>query len=1063
MSVVVRDDIYPQIAQQFPALYKENGQVLIEFVKAYYEHLDATMDRNIPKLRDIDTTLAAFVVYFKKKYLAELPIDTATDIRFILKHIKDLYTRKGTKEGLELLFRMFFDQEIEVFYPSTSILRPSDSVWGGDTYLEMLPVYSVDDYPIQKGMRIRGDISLATGFVDDIIFVNFGGSLSPILYLSNITGTFSSDDSLLIVTLNENSIELTTNVGKLIAGSINQVNVQDVGRLASQNIGDKVSLVSSIRGTEAQARVTKTKATATGSITFGIEDGGFGYVDPNSVSASNNIGISNRVMIVNSGNTPDSASYVDFKAGDIIFCSAEPIVYDGSTANGAQQYYITGSAEVIAYNHPLLFVRCNTLAEQIAFRQLDDAGGDNVFDKAFNFVTDPTNPISLATKYTNAMKAPNYVASISTNRTDLEGDDDNDVTDTLIQTKLSLLHSDASSYAGIVLKNNSNAGLVNAVKNQFMIYGRLGFTSDFLISNGLGYNGILSDFAENPIAFPTVQNPTFSITRTRGDSRADTFTNETTTVTSLGTFNDSASFEIGSIKDEETVSFVTDQVGDFASVVLNAGNTTGGTDGFGDDDDYGMSGPGAENLGTRIADAFNTVTAKIGSIDSINVLARGDSFQNDVAVHIVNQDIAKFDKKDIILTFDVVDFELTVGDIITQERELPDIEINQAGNIDEAGIEAIPASTTGPGYTQSVTTFDYITGNTIPYTTRAKFIKRVDNQFYFRPLSFHGFELGVPVVIDNNEKTISDIGQDAESLPIGANAVIRGRASFESGQIDEVVISKTGYRYSDGETVDIVNIEPDSVNYNKVVAKATVRTLGQGRTAGRWKSKTSFVSESSKKIHDNDYYQEYSYDVSSIVNPVKYKPLIDDIVGVSGTKLFSTPLINSINEMDSDLDVAFTYYDVGSSQLITHDGVDNITVEDVEVYSPIITSIEGHIAFNTPLVILNDDGDLLSDGDKLYIVSTSGQDLTGFTSNNPGTIGLVYIVTDVSYANNGEAVAGFKLLSVSGGPVTTVIDNTLSDANIFNYTTGVGAGANLSSFVATPNLHADIVTQTGTS
>ena len=970
MSVVVRDDIYPQIAQQFPTLYKENGQVLIEFVKAYYEHLDSTMDRNIPKLKDIDTTLTAFVVYFKKKYLAELPIDTAIDIRFILKHIKDLYTRKGTKEGLDLLFRMFFDEEIEIFYPSTSILRPSDSVWGGDTYLEMLPVYTVENYEIEKGQRIRGDISLATGFVDDIIFVNFGGSLSPILYLSNVTGRFSADDSLLIVTIDQDSVEITNNVGKLIAGSISDVAVKPVGRLASQNVGDRVSLVSSIKGTEAEARVTKTSATATGSIEFDIEDGGFGYVDPNSVGASNNIGISNRVMIVNADNTPESASYVDFLPGDIIFSSGSPVVYGGSTANGAQQYYVTGSAEVIAYNHPLLFVRCNTLEEQVTFRNLVDGDGNNIFDKAF--LSLHGFPVSLATKYVNAMKVPNYDHTLSTSAVDLTSSDGETTADQLMMFKLKALHSDASAYPGIVLKDNTLSNYVNGVRNLLLIYGRLGITSDFLVSDGTGLPGGLYEFAGNPVVFPTVQNPSFSITRTRGDSRSDTFTNDSVTVSTMGTFNDSASFEISSITDVETVSFITDQVGDFSTVVLNAGATTGGTDGFGDDDDYGMSGPGAESLGTRIADAFNTVTVKVGSIESINVLAKGDSFQNDVAVHIVNEDIAKFDKKDIILTFDSVDFELTVGDIVTQHRELPDIEINQAGNIDEAGIEAIPASTSGAGYRQSLTTFDYISGSTISYTTRAKFIKRINNQFYFRPLSFYGFDDDLPVMINAEQKIISNISQDGDSLPIGANAIIRGRASFESGQIDEVVVSKTGYRYEDGEEVEIKSLDPNSEYYEQTVALATVRTLGQGKTAGKWKSKTSFLSESSKRLHDNNYYQEYSYDLSSIVDPSKYRPLVEDIVGVSGTKLFSTPLINSINNLDSGLDVAFTYYDVGSSQLVTHDGVDNITIEDIEVYSPIITSTEGHIAFNTPLAILNDDGNLLSDGDKLYIHEITG-------------------------------------------------------------------------------------------
>ena len=114
MPVTIRDSIYSGIAEQFPDIYKEQGDFLVEFIQAYYQHNDEKMDRDIPKLKDIDTTLTTFLVYYKKKYLADLPLDTALDIRFIIKHIQDMYKRKGTQESLELLFRLFFDLYIIV-------------------------------------------------------------------------------------------------------------------------------------------------------------------------------------------------------------------------------------------------------------------------------------------------------------------------------------------------------------------------------------------------------------------------------------------------------------------------------------------------------------------------------------------------------------------------------------------------------------------------------------------------------------------------------------------------------------------------------------------------------------------------------------------------------------------------------------------------------------------------------------------------------------------------------------------------------------------------------------
>ena len=355
MSLDIRDAVYSGISQQFPAIYQEDGDFLVSFVQSYYEYLDGKNDRNLPKLRDIDTTLSTFLIYYKKKFLADLPIDTKLDVRYIIKHIQDVYRRKGTQESLELLFRMFFDEDIEVFYPSTSILRPSDSIWGGDAYLEMRPVFTVDEYPVEKGMRIRGDSSLATAFVDEVIFVNFSGALIPIVYLSNIAGTFNSDDGIMIVTTDADGSESVNNVGRLISGSIDSINVTTSGatRLPDQEIGDNVKIVSRSTGSgvEGEGRVTAISDTTTGVIDFTIIDGGFGYVDPSTttLTVKNDIGVSNQVMVL-------SGEAKDIQRNDIVMARGELVTYSDTGVGNPIPYTLTGSAKVIEYNHPLIFL-----------------------------------------------------------------------------------------------------------------------------------------------------------------------------------------------------------------------------------------------------------------------------------------------------------------------------------------------------------------------------------------------------------------------------------------------------------------------------------------------------------------------------------------------------------------------------------------------------------------------------------------------------------------------------------------------------------------------------------
>jgi hypothetical protein len=867
MSLVVRDSIYSGIDLQFPALYREDGEFMVEFMKAYYKFLDERMDRNIPKLRDIDTTLASFLIFFKKKYLADLPLDTVIDTRFIIKHVSDLYKRKGTQESLELLFQLFYNEQIEVFYPATNILKPSDSVWGGDTYLEMKPVFVVNDYAVRKGDRIKGSISLASAFVDEIIFVNFTGSLTPIVYLSNIIGRFSSDDGIVI-----NRAGVTISVGKLIAGSISSVSINEASRIPGQSIGDRVKLVSNNFGIDATASVLAVSSASTGQIDFTVEEGGFGYVNPTSTTATNAVGISNQVLIVTHSLTPA------ILPGDIITCDDAPITAAGKTFLTAPAP-IKGSGVVIAYNHPLLFIKT-----------LDNDSRTAALNATFNSGTYIGQNVII-------IEMLSTIASIPTTNQDwdviLESISPNgfaygDVT-----------HSgtfDASDVAEVLLYisgTQSNAAYIDHIEQHL-----------------LPALGIFKEFNLFPI------NPLDVAGEVIGNMQAEFKINDTSTatITTVGSYNASASFEVSAISDSEFVTLITDQIGDYENIVLSS-------------TDYGMSGAGAESLSTTLRDAFTPLTVELGSISELKVLSSGTNYENDVYSKIEHVNISKFNKRDVIINFARTDFLLRAGDIVTQVRQVEDLTAtSQVGNVDPTTLSI--SSTTG-SY-PSTTTISVTTGDTIPYTVRAKLLRREGDDYYFRQLSFYDFTKNALVNISNNLYEIEGIRYDEQSFPMGANAAISGRASYQTGQIESVATISSGYRYLDGETVEIVNQEPSSPNYNQTVATATIRAVGSGVTEGTWKTTTSFLSEATKKIQDSNYYQEYSYEVSSIIDPARYEPLIKDTIGVAGTKIFSSPLINSINDVSPSIDIELQIYNLVSENLITADSADEILTETGE-------------------------------------------------------------------------------------------------------------------------------------
>ena len=876
MSLVVRDNIHSGIDLQFPAIYREDGGFMVEFTKAYYKFADERMDRNIPKLKDVDTTLASFLIFFKKKYLADLPLDTVIDTRFIIKHVSDLYKRKGTQESLELLFQLFYNEQIEIYYPSTSILKPSDSVWGGDTFLEMSPVFVVNNYPIQKGDRISGDISAAVAFVDQVIFVNFTGSLTPIVYLSGVVGKFSSDDG---ITVTRSGV--STTVGKLIAGSISDVSVTEANRIPGQVAGDRLQLVSSRFGVDATASVLSVSASPTGQIDFSIVDGGFGYADPASSSANNAIGISNQVVIVT------QASTTAIKPGDIISCDTSPVVSAAGKIYSPTPTPIHGTGLVIAYVHPLVYIK--TMDDATRTAKLNETVSSGTYTGQKVILVD-----MLKTIVGEATLNPDW--------------------DIILKD----IASNGFAYGDITHTNGLSVQDRNVMESY--IDGTLTNAAyiDHIETHMLPALGIYQQFN----LFPS--SPVTSTGDPIGDSTTTVKLNdlESGTITTIAAYNDSAGFVVSDITDTEYVTLIVDQIGDYSEIPLSSV-------------DYGMSGAGEETINTTLTDAFTPLTVQLGAMSDLLVSSSGTNYENDVYTNAVHSNISKFDKKDVIVQFTDQKFLMQVGDIVTQTRQIEDLAAaSQEGNVDPETLSISDLTGSYP----SQTTIQLSVGDTIDYVVKARYLKRIGNDYYFRQLSFYDFDSQLPISIVNNDYGIRSIRYDVDSLPMGANAIISGIASYEIGQIETIATVNSGYRYQDGEIVSLLNVEPTSPYYNQVVATSTIRTLGSGSTEGGWKTTTSFLSEASKKLHDNYYYQEYSYEVSSIIDPAKYEPLIRDTIGVAGTKIFSSPLINSINSVEPAIDVEFQVWNISPENLVTEDSnADAILTEDgINIVSELI-------------------------------------------------------------------------------------------------------------------------------
>lgn len=289
---------------QFPALYKEFGPELIQLVRDYYEFMETDTDqsvyniRRIFEYRDISTTISSMIIHFQRMFMADLPYKE-DQIVFVIKNIMDLYRAKGTEQGIELFFRLFYNEDIEVYYPAQKMFKPSSSNWRTGNFLQMFP--TTNEFISKTGVKytyldllgrnITGSTSGAKSSVNKINFILLNGIITPIIYIDNLQGNYIKYDDVLTQISGE-----TVSFGK-INGSLVDLDIDDSWSLATT--GNKLGDIFDVQGTfgvGGRAIVTEVSDEITGTIVYEYIDGGFGYTVENS-----RLLVSDQVVILDAG------------------------------------------------------------------------------------------------------------------------------------------------------------------------------------------------------------------------------------------------------------------------------------------------------------------------------------------------------------------------------------------------------------------------------------------------------------------------------------------------------------------------------------------------------------------------------------------------------------------------------------------------------------------------------------------------------------------------------------------------------------------------------------------
>jgi hypothetical protein len=261
------------VKDQFPDFYKEDAPTFLEFMKAYYEYMEQSGKtihemHKLTSYKDIDDTTDEYLEYFRRTILASIPQDVLVNKRLLAKHIKDFYQSKGTISSYKFLFRILYDEDVEVSFPADQMLRVSD----GDYRLDRYVVCAADErlYTFIGKTVVAIGHAGAEGFVENVVRRNVNGRDLMQVNMSRIKGNFSKFGERIKL---KNSVS-GTGFEPVIEAGISSLSIITAG--ASYLPGDIVYLNSSFTGGLGKAVITNT-VNLQGGILFTLNDGGSGF------------------------------------------------------------------------------------------------------------------------------------------------------------------------------------------------------------------------------------------------------------------------------------------------------------------------------------------------------------------------------------------------------------------------------------------------------------------------------------------------------------------------------------------------------------------------------------------------------------------------------------------------------------------------------------------------------------------------------------------------------------------------------------------------------------------
>jgi hypothetical protein len=282
------------VSSQLPDFVRSDNPKFVLFLEKYYEWLESSNNalyevKTLYDSKDVDLIDDYYLNEIVKEILPYFPKEILLDKSTFIKNIGSFYRSKGTPEAVKFLFRVLYNEDIEIYFPKEQVIKASDGKWVLPLSLRV-ETGDTNVFDIER-CKITGTNSKATAIVEKVIkSVDRQLGIEYIeLYISNIDKLFTTGENVFTTVVRTNGTEDFV-TAKLI-GSLSEIKIDPKNRGLYYNAydpeldydGDPVTIIGGLNPSSGNpvGAIATVGSVLKGSVEdIIVTNGGFGFRNP---------------------------------------------------------------------------------------------------------------------------------------------------------------------------------------------------------------------------------------------------------------------------------------------------------------------------------------------------------------------------------------------------------------------------------------------------------------------------------------------------------------------------------------------------------------------------------------------------------------------------------------------------------------------------------------------------------------------------------------------------------------------------------------------------------------